>query len=47
LNNVSAPVISAADSRVTVRVIPTDEERVMAEIVFDVIVAPGQSDNDA
>jgi acetate kinase len=47
LNNVSAPVISAADSPVTVRVIPTDEERVMTEIVFDVIAAPGQSDNDA
>lgn len=38
LNAASAPVISAADSRVTVRVIPTDEEAVMARIVFDVIM---------
>jgi acetate kinase len=35
LNNEGAPVISVAYSRVTVRVIPTDEESVVAGIVLD------------
>jgi acetate kinase len=35
LNAKSAEVISAAESRVTVRVIPTDEELMMANIIFD------------
>jgi acetate kinase len=37
LNAKSANVISTAESRVTVRVIPTDEELMMANIVFDLI----------
>lgn len=37
-NAASAPIISADSSRVTVRVIPTDEEAVMAKIVFDMTV---------
>ena len=36
-NASSAPVISAESSRATVRVVPTDEEAVMARIVCDVI----------
>ena len=46
LNRSSASIISAADSAVTVRVIPTDEERVMAEIVFDVIAAGERAGSD-
>jgi acetate kinase len=36
-NMASAPVISSKQSRAVVRVIPTDEEGVMARIVLDVI----------
>jgi acetate kinase len=34
----NAPVISAPDSRVTVRVVPTDEEQMIARIVKDYVV---------
>ena len=37
LNSASAAVISTPESRVTVRVIPTDEELMVAKIVFDLI----------
>jgi acetate kinase len=40
LNTTSAPIISAADSRVTVRVIPTDEELMVARIALGVIADP-------
>jgi acetate kinase len=45
LNSASAAVISTPDSRVVVRVIPTDEELMVANIVFDLIAdlaKPGQ-----
>jgi len=41
-NGAAAPVISAEDARVTVRVIPTDEEVMMARIATRVLAGEGQ-----